>query len=87
MNTNGSTESKERLGDDTVIFDLSQVPAEERCQFVLHCPRENLKDVSFALDGEDIEMPLKEVGAGEELWLLNVRKMERQMGLRVQIRK
>jgi len=63
---NASLES----GMDEVVFDLSQVQKGDICRFVVRCSRECLKGVSFNLDDEVDEVPLKAISSSGDLWLL-----------------
>jgi len=56
----------------SISFDLSKVPKDEACRFLLRCPQELLGGLSFTLDKEEIELPLKKIGK-KDLWLLEVK--------------
>jgi len=77
-----------RMGSSPAVisFDLSKVSITEPCRFALLCPQEKLRELTFTLDKEEIELPLTKLNTGKDFWLVEVKDMERRTKLRVQNR-
>lgn len=81
-----SEKEEEPEEKETVIFDLKQVNEGDICAFLIHCTPPKLKELEFQLNGTDLEVPLKEIKPGKDLWLLEVGKSKVASMLSVRLR-